>query len=102
MQLDKKQAARQPPQPQLRRRQGRKPVATAAPSITALSTTTRKFGRKQEDRITSDRRTTNRPKITDDVCYDSIVAVDEGCSLIDDKTGFDIFIAYKNYVLKKI
>ena len=30
----------------------------------------------------------------DDVCFDSIVAVDEGCTLIENKTGFDIFIEY--------
>ena len=31
----------------------------------------------------------------DDVCFDSIVAVDEGCTLIESsKTGFDIFIEY--------
>jgi hypothetical protein len=81
--LDKKQAARQPPQPQVRRR-NKRPVA--APSIPK-----KKIVEKREEKMKKDRKA---KMVDDNDCFDSIVAVNEGCSLIDNKTGFSLFIIF--------
>ncbi len=76
--MDKKQAASQ-----LRRR-NRKHV-TSTTSLSTKGSSKKKVNNKKSDELSKQKKKVDRkrPKSEDPECFDSIVAFDEGCSLLE-------------------